>query len=822
MVQTGISETDSKPPIGAVVLISAASLGYQLVLMKLFSIIHWHHFAYMIISLALLGVGVSGSLIMPLQKRLLPYFHSLFFGNALLFGLSTLICFLLAQQIPFNTLEILWDPAQWSYLFGIYLLLFLPFLFAANCILLTLSRFQQEVPRIYAFNLFGAGLGMLATILIMFIVPPMQALRFIALTGLSAALLCCIQFGIRARFEYFRLIITLVVTLALTTIFLPQQWQTLNINPYKELSNTLRIPGTQVISHFSSPLALLTVVKSPDVPLRSVPGVSLMSGKEPLPQLGVFTDADALSPINHYQGKRESLDYLDYLTSALPYHLREVSADNASVIILGTGGGTHILQAHYHRANRIAAIELNPQMAGLLQDQFADYAGWSHLPEVKLHVGEARGHLNSAKQRFDLIQMPPMGSSVASGAGLHALMENYLYTTEALALFWDRLTADGLLSITSWTKLPPRDSLKLIATARQALSTRGIEDAGQHLAAIRGWKTSTLLINKQPFETSELQQIREFSRQRGFDLVYLPDMRREEANRYNLLQEPYFFDGAVALLGDRNQVHTDRYKFNITPATDDRPYFYQFFKWRSLLELWSLKGQSGIALLEWGYPLLIVTLIQALIASLALILAPLALVFRGQREFRPSGRQLWQLIWYFLAIGFAFMFVEIAFIHKFTLFLSHPLYSMAAVVAGFLVFAGSGSLWAGNCLKRKAFTANQLILASILAIGAINLLYLAILPGIFQQLADGLPLFKTLVTLALLAPLAFCMGIPFPGGLTRVSSRLPGWIPWAWCINGCASVVGAIAATVLSIHYGFNMVILMAVLLYVSIASIKP
>lgn len=818
MLQANSPESNSKPPIGAVALISGASLGYQLVLMKLFSIIHWHHFAYMIISLALLGVGVSGSLFMPLQNQVRPYFQGLFFTNTLLFALSTVICFLLAQHIPFNTLEILWDPAQWSYLFGIYLLLFLPFLFAANCILLTLHRFEQEVPRIYAFNLFGAGLGTLATILILFLFTPMQTLQIITLTGFGAALLCGVQFRFRARTEW----LGLCIALGVATILLPQQWLTLNINPYKELSNVLRIPGSQVISELSSPLALLTVVKSPDIPLRSVPGASLMTDKEPLPQLGVFTDADALSPISHYQGDRESLDYLGYLSSALPYHLRDVSGENAEVIIVGSGGGTNILQAHFHRANRIMAIELNPQMARLLQNQFADYSGWAHLQEVELQVGEARGVLHTADRRYDLIQMSPMGSATASGAGLYALMENYLYTTEALALFWDRLKADGLLSITSWTKLPPRDSLKLIATARQALSTRGIDDAGQYLAAIRSWKTTTLLINRQPFNNTELQHIREFSRSRGFDLIYLPDMRREEANRYNLLQEPYFFDGAVALLSNRNQAHMDRYKFNIAPATDDRPYFYQFFKWRSLLELWSLKGQSGIALLEWGYPILIATLMQAAIASLALILTPLAILFRRQREFTPGGTPLWPLIWYFLAIGFAFMFVEIAFIHKFTLFLSHPIYAMAAVVAGFLVFAGSGSLWAGKCLKQGRLTANQLILASALAIGAINCLYLAALPWIFQQLADGSLLLKIPVTLALLAPLAFFMGIPFPGGLTRVTSRFPGWIPWAWCINGCASVVGAIAATILSIHHGFNMVILAAVALYLTLALIKP
>lgn len=808
---------NGKPPLPEIAIISGASLGYQLVLMKLFSIIHWHHFAYMIISLALLGIAVSGSLLLPLQQRLLPHFRTLFFINALLFGISAIACFLLAQQIPFNTLEILWDPAQWSYLFGIYLLLFLPFLFAANCILLALTRFPDQVAHIYAYNLLGAGLGTLATILVMFTAKPALLLQLIGLAVFTAALCYCIRSGLRAGLEWSGLILALAVA----TLLLPQQWLTLNINPYKEQQNLLRISGTKVIDELPGPLAQLTVVESRKIPLRSVAGLSLLSKTEPLPQLGVLSDGGSLSPITRYQGDRESLSYLDYLTSALPYHLRDFQADSSRVLLLAAGGGAQILQAHYHQAARIEAVELNPQMAELLQHRYADYAGWHHLKETKLHVAEARGFLNSSKQKYDLIQLPPMGSSVASGAGLYALLENHLYTEEALALMIERLKPDGLLGITTWTKLPPRDSLKLVATAEQALTRLGIEGANRHIAIIRSWKTATLLIKKQPFTTPELTQIRQFSQTRAFDLVYLPGISPQETNRYNRLQQPYFYDGVTALLSDRREPYIDRYKFDIAPATDNRPYFYQFFRWESLAELWSLRGKGGTALLEWGYPVLVATLLQALLASLVLIVTPLLIVSHNREQIKPGAPTLCRLTWYFLAIGFAFMFLEIAFIQKFTLFLSHPIFSMAAVVSGFLLFAGAGSHCADRLLRRREVNGRRIISGSVSVIAAVSLIYLFLLPEIFDNLAHLAPTYKTLITLLCIAPLAFAMGMPFPVGLTQVNRSLPGWLPWAWCINGCASVVGAVSTALLSIHFGFNAVLIGAALLYLSIMVVK-
>ena len=301
-----------------------------------------------------------------------------------------------------------------------------------------------------------------------------------------------------------------------------------------------------------------------------------------------------------------------------------------------------------------------------------------------------------------------------------------------------------------------------------------------------------------------------------------PGSRRRRRNRYNVLDQPDFYAGALALLGPDREAFSERYKFSITPATDDRPYFFHHFKWRTLPELLALKERGGLPLLEWGYPVLIATLAQAFAASVLLILLPLGVVAQRTQEGAAPAISALRVAAYFLAIGFAFMFVEIAFIQKFLLLLSHPLYAVAVVLCSFLVFAGLGSRYSGSLRISDRTSPRQRLLGAVAAIGAFSLLYLVLLPPLFRQampLADGL---KILLSIALIAPLAFAMGMPFPLGLARTAEGAPSLVPWAWGVNGCASVVAAILATLLAIHLGFGVVVVLAVLLYAVAAAALP
>ncbi len=790
----------------SIFVISAATIAYEILLMRLFSIIQWHHYAYFVISLALLGFGASGTYLSLAQSWLRSRFEMAFAGSASLFGVFALGSFSLAQRVPFNPLALVWDPIQFLYITLIYLILTLPFFCASLCIGLALRFNRQRLSRIYAFDLAGAGLGASGVVAILFLVPAEMALRVTAVAGVVAGAIAC------AGFVHLRSRATILTICALALgVGWPDSWIEPQLSEYKGLSHALRLPDAEVVSQHSSPLGSLTVVRNSTIPFRYAPGLSLNSIHPPPDQLAVYSDGDAPGAITKFAGDTAPLAYLDDQTQALPYQLVE----HPKVLVLGAGGGADVLLALYHQAKSIDAVELNPQMVELVNLTHGEFAGRIFQPPAtNTHLAEARSFAATSKEFFDLVVVSLLDSFTAATAGVHALSETTLYTVEALHDFHARLAPNGILAITRWLKLPPRDSLKLFATAIRALETSDISDPGSQLAIIRGWKTSTLLIKNGAFSESEIDAIRKFCESRSFDIGYIPGMRAEEANRRNVFEEAHLYKGAKALLGPERTDFLDSYKFNVTPATDDRPFFFHFFKWHLIADVLD-HPLVGPQLAEWGYLIVAATLAQALVIGAVLIVLPLV------RTKRPasglSGIQRIGLAGYFLALGLAFLFIEIAFMQRFTLFLGHPLYAAAVVLSSFLFFAGVGSGVSTVWIDRIAGRSPHLS-PVVMAVGGIiifALIHLWALPPLLSELQTLSAPLKVVLGIAFIAPLAFFMGMPFPLGLSWVGKRAPYWIPWAWGLNGCASVVSAVLAVLLAIHFGFSTVVLIATLIYV-------
>ncbi len=783
----------------ATLLVSAGAIGYELLLMRVLSIVQWHHFAYMIISLALLGYGASGTFIALLRQRLESRFDSAFATCALLFSITMVLCFALGQRVPFNALEVVWDLRQLFYLGLFYLVFFVPFFFAATCIGLAFTCRPAAIGRIYFFDLVGAGCGAVLLVGTLFVLEPGDALLLLMTLPFIASLLVA---GASMRRKALTLLQAAWLVVLLTGW--PQGQLELRISAYKGLAQALEVVDSRVLLEASSPLGLITVVASPTVPPRHAPGLSFATRHVPPEQLAVFTDGDGMSAITRYDGRPESVAFLGDVTAALPFAL----LDRPSVLVLGAGGGADVLLALYHGARRVDAVELNPQMSRLVQETHAEFAGRIYEdPRVTLHTGEARGFVARSDNRYDLIHIGLLDSFGASGAGVQSLNESYIYTVEALAAYLEHTAPGGLVAITRWLKLPPRDSLKLTATAIEVLESKGVADPGASIALMRSWNTSTLLIKNGAFSAADIVALREFARGRSFDTAWFLGITAKETNRYNVLAAPYLYEGTQALLGERAAEYKRRYKFYIEPATDDRPYFFHFFKWSTLPEVIALGRSGGAALIEWGYLVLVATLLQAMLIGLLMIVIPLFAI----RRTWPAGTGT-RMGGYFLLLGLAFLFVEIAFIQKFILFLSHPLYAVAVVLSAFLVFAGLGSARSQSFERR--FGPGMAVPAAVAGIASFALLYLVVLPAAFEHLI-GLPdAAKIAISVLLIAPLAFCMGMPFPLGLARVSESAPGFVPWAWGINGFASVVSAVLATLLAIRFGFNTVVVAAVAIY--------
>ena len=505
----------------SVALLAGSIIAYEITLVRLFSIAQWHHFAHMIISIALLGFGASGTAISLTQRWLMGNqgesdevdrrFHGAYTICGLLYSISVVGCFVLHQYVPFNPLMLVWQPSQVLSLFVLYLILSFPFFFGAACIGLALLRFAGDVNRLYFFDLFGSGIGALGIIVTMYLIPPAQNLTLISAVGFCAALIANWESWKTLRWRRIVPITGLAAAFIGYLLFNPIS---IKISPYKGLSSVLNFPDAQILNERHSPFGVLHVVRSELI--RAVPGLSLNTQHRVQPQLGIFTDADGMTAITNFRGDLSKLGYLGDTTSALAYHLIELPR----VLVLGAGGGGDVLNALYHGAVSVDAVELNPQVLELVAEEHNDFAGHIYAPDssypVQVHVAEARGFVRGTTERFDLIQIALLDSVSASAAGTHALSESYLYTVEAFTDLYQHLRPGGIISITRWLKTPPRDMIRLFATAVEALEQSDGAVPAQQLAMIRGWRTGTLLIKKGAFDTVDRTAIQNFCRDAFF------------------------------------------------------------------------------------------------------------------------------------------------------------------------------------------------------------------------------------------------------------------------------------------------------------------
>ena len=781
--------------MGAVAVLSAAALGYEILLTRLFSIVQWHHFAFLVISVALLGFGASGTFLLVLGRRIRTDIEPFLALTALGFGLAAPVNFVFAEHVPFNVLDAPWSPGSLGWLLVIELVLAVPFFFAATGIGRALMVFRHRLSVVYAADLAGAGGGAAAAVGVLYLVPAERALDVVCGLGALAGVLAVWNGRSPGRRP---LLLLCVAVLALSGFGVTGE---LRISPFKPLPRTLTITGAELVETRSGPLGMVSAVENREVPFRSAPGLSLMA-RSPVPrQAALFVDADGPLSVVRHDGSSPPPAYLGDLTSALPYRLVEAPR----VLVLGASGGAPVLQALGAGASSVDAVEFQPDVVDMVRGRYREFSGgvYEH-PAVAVHVADPRAFAEASEDEYDLVQIVALG---ASTAGLHALEAQRLLTVESVRAVLARLSETGVAAFTVRTRLPPRDGPRLFATVLEALESESVRSPGDHVAWIRSWSTATLAIGRSPLSGAQVEAAREFAAVRAFDLIHVPGIAPGEANRFNVLDRPAFHDAAQRLLGGQRAQFVSGYKFDIHPATDDRPYFSSFFKWAHAPEVLALSREGGIGLLDVGYLALPAAMLQAIVASAALILLPL-IALRRERGGARRGSALAG----FFCIGLAFLLIEIAFIGRFTVILSHPLHALAVVLAGFLLFAGAGSYLSG----RRGSGAS--IVGPIVGIVAVGTIYLLAWPSLSAVLVGAPGAVKVAAAFVLIAPLATLMGMPFPRAMARLNALDPSLLPWAWGINGCASVIGAVLATLLAIHLGYTVVILAGVVLYAAAA----
>lgn len=799
--------------------VSGALLAYEILLMRLLSIAYWHHFAYMVISIALLGLGGAGSLVFVafqrIRKRLEAWLIILACATAVSFPLA----FSLAQMTGLDPLNLLWQGREW-FLMGItYLLMALPFVFGGGIVCILLTEHGERAFMMYGVNLFGSAAGALGIIPALFLRPPWSLIPFLGGLVLLGTLRICL----RASRPLRNVSILLIASGAMLAVqlFLPPIPKT---HHTKALPMTLALPDAHVEAERTGPLGLIHVVASSHI--RYAPGLSLNFGlkgevsEATLPeQKALFLDGEDLGPVNRFSGNGRESVYLDYTTMALPYHVRTPHR----VLILGAGGGSDILLAMRHDARKIVALEINRQIFSLMAGPLAEFSGGLKTrPNVEWIEEEARRYLYGTQESFDLIQVSLVDSFGASAGGLHAAHENYLYTTQALAQYLSHLTDKGMLVITRWLKLPPRDSLRVIATALSALRmTNPSGRPERHLLFVRSWKTCTVLVSKSPLAREDRLRVERFCDERGFDAAYHADMVPARANRYDVLEEPYFFKGASALCGPDADSFLKAYPFNISPTTDDRPFFSHFFRWDRAGSFFRQMGRDWLPMADLGYLFVLATLFQAIVGGVLLTLLPLVFahgitVSGKAKDAVPRVSQYLGMMFYFGAIGMGFMFIEMVLLPKYTLLLGHPIYSAAVVLSSILFFAGIGSLW----IRRRRGTGGTFLWVAFAAIVGCVTVQITAGDHLFEQVLAWSPGGRVATGVFLISVLSFFLGWFFPSGLHLAAVRFPGTIPWAWATNGCASVIGAVLGKCLAMGLGFQWLLVFAAGLYFAATAV--
>ncbi len=768
---------------GGLLLLSAATLAFEVNLTRLFSVSQFYHFAFMIVSLALLGLGASGTWLALFPRvfyRPTPTLTLLSWGTALtMVGSYTLI-----NRLPFDSFRVTLDPEQWGVLALHYLALATPFLCAGAATGLLLTVRSQAIGPIYGANLSGSAIGCLLAILL----PPLVGGEGGVFITASLAGLAGLVFLIPPRTRTARLLAGLTILLTAACAIIARRPPPLHLSPYKGLSYALQYPDARLVLTAWNGVSRVDVVEAAGI--RSLPGQGFACRGEPPPQRGLFVDGNDQSPITQVSDPADLRPLTDCLLTSLPYRLRP----GARALVIEPRGGFDVLVSLAEGAGSVTGVESNPLVAWGVQAQ-EEWGGnpYGHSG-VRLVIEDGRAFLARPGPSYDLILLSLTTTYHPTTSGAYSLAEDYRYTVEGFTAALERLDEGGILAFTRWLQVPPSESLRAMGLAVEGLERVG-EEPDQCLAALRSYNQMLILARRGPFTPEELETVRSFAAARSFDLVYLPDIRPDEVNQHNILPAPdyYMAFGDLLRAGDR-AAWLDAYPFDITPPTDDHPFFGHFFRWRQIGEVVEMAGHVWQPFGGAGYLVLLALLPVSAAAAGLTILLPLI-------SRRRTSRGLGACI-PFGFLGLGYLFVELPLLQRFILFLGYPAAAMAVVLGTLLLFSGLGSLLSARVRFGPA-------MAGLVGLVLLYRLGLPLLSGPLLALPFPARVGLTIVSLALPGTL---MGVPFPSALSRM--RESGLIPWAWGVNGAASVVASVLAAILALSWGLGQVLILGALCY--------
>lgn len=797
----------TRPLLAGVFLISAGALALEVVLTRIFSVTMWYHFAFLAISMALMGSATAGVVLYFFPRLREPEAARLWIGRAAVaLAVAVPVVFLIYLRVPFDPVLMnragAFSFSQLGWLALIYVLLSLPFFLSGSVLALTLAGWPGDAGRVYAADLIGAALGCLLSVVALSRLGGVNALLLLSVV-LALAAAAFVSGGGRRQLIPAALALLFTGGLLLSNVAAP--WLRIVVNKAGGAEPPIVYERWNIHSR-------VTVYEPEGYPFFW--GVSPVKWEQAVAEGGLWhhalllIDAVAGTPIQRFEGDLEQVRFLGYDLTAIAYQL----SNDPRTLVIGPGGGRDVLTALAAGAPHVTAVEVNPAVIEAVRGPFAEFAGNLYSrPDVEVVVADARGYIDRSPERYDIIQASLIDTWAAGGSGAFALSENSLYTREAFAAYFDHLSDDGILSISRWY-LPgrPAETLRLVTTGLAGWEQAGVTDPRQHVAVIAmpGRATaqteglSTTLFSRQPFTAEQVAGLQEVAAASGYEVLYAPGLApTEEVGQF--MADP---DHAAFIRA---------YPLDISPATDNRPFFFNLILLGDLLDP-ALSGSGVYRTSMEAITILFAVIAVTVVLSALFILIPLWVGSRhgGRRGLaRPAPATLA----YFGGLGLAFMLVEIPTMQKLTVYLGQPVYSLAVVLFSLLLFSGLGSWWSGR------WPAEQIAgrLWRVFPLLVVFLLFHALLSSFVleQTLPFGLPA-RLLVAVLLLSVLGFLMGMPFPTGIRWAGQRQPTVVPWLWGINGVTSVLGSALATALAIHVGFRLTLFVATLVYAAVGAL--
>ncbi len=775
-------------------LITFATLTYQLLLTRTFSVTMYYHFAFVAISVTMFGMAV-GAVAVFLRPAVFTPEHAtrqLAAGSAI-FAVTTVLSYLTHLSIPFVL-----DTSLVT-IFGLaltYTALSGPFIASGVVVSIALTRFPRQVSTLYAADLAGAALGCLVVgPVLRYADAPTAVLGTAAVAGAAAWIFAAgrqhaagesgagrARAGLRRGCAVIALILAAATAAHAVATRHNSGWMRL-------VWVKGQFEARPLVEKWNS-FSRVRVIGNPDKFIRpSGWGLSTtLPADRSARELHLDIDSYAGTELTRFDGDPAQVDHLKYDVTNIAHYLRP----DSRVIVVGTGGGRDVLSALAFGQRSVTGVEINDGILALVNGRFGDFTG--HLdrdPRVHFVNDEARSYIARLDGRADLIQISLIDTWAATASGAFVLTENSLYTVEAWRIFLDHLAPRGILSVSRWYYANrPGEVYRMAALASTTLLQMGVTRPGDHFAIVRARPAGssgpdgigTLLLSRDPLSAADLDALETVAARLRFEIVQSP--RHSADDTFAALADGARLEAAIAA-----------YPLNLAAPTDDRPFFFHMLRLRDIFHPARWRDQGIVQFNMTAVGVLGILFAIVLVLTALCIILPL-LMARPRPDFSVAAPHLL----YFAAIGFGFMLIEISQVQRLAIFLGHPVYSLSVVLFSLLLSSGAGSLSTASLVRGSPGSADAVTRVGLLI--AVLMIFGLLTPVLVRHFEAASTPVRILISVGTLFPLGFFMGMAFPIGMGRALAAAPSLAPWLWGVNGAASVCASVLAVVIALGAG--------------------